>query len=195
LSKWRDSKGNPAGWKVENGYMEVPPRNPPGGGQIYTRDEFGDCQLHVEWCTPNPPTGTGQGRGNSDVFLMGRYGIQILDSYQDQTYPDGQAAAIYGQWPPLVNACRPPGQWQEFEIIFLAPRFENGKLVKPAYFTVLHNGVLVHHHTEVLGPEVHRRLPQYTPHGPKGPIALQDHGNPVRFRNIWVRELKGYDEP
>jgi hypothetical protein len=191
LSHWRGDNG-PAQWKVENGYMEVKP----GTGNITSREEFGDCQLHVEWAAPNPPTGTDQMRGNSGVFLMGRYEVQVLDSYNAKTYPDGQAAAIYGQYPPLVNACRKPGEWQTYDIIFTAPRFSSdGKLVTPAYETVLHNGVVVHNHTEVLGPMAFRALPHYTPHPPKGPISLQDHGCLVRYRNIWVRELKGYDQP
>jgi hypothetical protein len=189
LSKWHDGGGGPARWKVENGAMIA------GGGMIYSRDEFGDCQLHVEWATPTPPQGSDQGRGNSGVFFIGRYEIQVLDSYQNQTYPDGQAAALYGQYPPLVNASRPPGEWQSYDILFTAPRFQDGAVETPAYVTMLHNGVAVHNHTALLGPMVHRQLATYTPHGPRGPIALQDHGQPVRFRNIWIRELKGYDEP
>jgi len=191
LSKWHDGHGGPARWKVEDGAMVIPP----GGGTIFTRDEFGDCQLHLEWATPSPPRGGGQGRGNSGVFLMGRYEIQILDSFQNRTYPDGQAAAIYGQYPPLVNACRPPGEWQSFDGIFTAPRFREGQVETPAYLTLFHNGVVVHNHTAILGGATHRALPVYTPHGPRGPIGLQDHGFPLRFRNIWVRELKDYDQP
>jgi hypothetical protein len=195
LSKWKAANGGPAGWKVEGGAMVVPPPRTPGGGQITTRDEFsGDCQLHVEWATPGQVSGQSQGRGNSGVFLLNRYEIQVLDSYDNKTYPDGQAAAIYGQYPPLVNASRKPGEWQSYDIIFRAPRFKDGQLVTPAYATILHNGVVVHHAVEVLGPMAHRQLPKYTPHGEKGPISLQDHGNPVRYRNIWIRELKGYDE-
>jgi len=194
LSKWRDERGNPSGWKVENGAMVVPPRGTQGGGTIYSRQEFGDCQLHVEFATPTPPSGEGQGRGNSGVLIFGRYEVQVLDSYENKTYPDGQAASIYGQYPPLVNASRKPGEWQAYDIIFTAPRFEGTRLVKPAYETVFHNGVMVHNHAEVIGPMVHRAVASYTPHGPKGPLAFQDHGNPVRYRNIWIRELKGYDE-
>ncbi len=128
------------------------------------------------------------------MLIFGRYEVQVLDSYGNLTYPDGQAAAIYGQYPPLVNASRPPGQWQSFDIIFTAPRFKaDGSLESPAFETVFHNGVLVHNHTAVIGPMAYRRIARYTPHGPKGPIVLQDHGHPVRFRNIWVREIKGYD--
>jgi len=192
LSKWRDGKGNPPSWKVENGYMEVAGK----GGSIFSREEFGDCQLHVEWCAPVPPKGDSQGRGNSGVIIMNQFEIQVLDSYENVTYADGQAAAIYGQYPPLVNACRPPGQWQVYDIAFTAPRWKEGKLEAPAYVTVFHNGVLVHHHTAILGPVQHRNVAKYGSSGPsKGPLQLQDHGNPVRYRNIWYRPLKGYDEP
>ena len=132
--------------------------------------------------------GSGQGRGNSGVYLMDRYEIQILDSYENQTYPDGQAGAIYGQRPPLVNASRAPGEWQTYDIIFEAPRFQGEEVVEPAHVTVIHNGVLVHHRQALLGGTSHRRLAKYGPHGPTGPIKLQDHGNPMRFRNIWVVE-------
>ena len=187
--RWHRGDGQPSRWKVVDGALIAQ-----GGGMV-SRDEFGDCQIHLEFATPDPPRGIDQGRGNSGVIIMGRYEVQVLDSYQNETYPDGQAAAIYGQYPPLVNASRPPGQWQTLDIVFEAPRFANGKLEKPAYLTVLHNGVLVHHHAEVLGSVAHQALPKYEPHGPRGPLVLQDHGNPVRMRNIWVRELKGYDEP
>jgi hypothetical protein len=191
LSHWQTDNGQPPRWKVENGYMVIPKN----GGSLISKDQFGDCQLHVEFSTPNPPQGIDQGRGNSGVIIMGRYEIQVLDNYQNETYPDGQCGSIYGQYPPLVNASRKPGEWQTYDIVFTAPRFENGKLVKPAYATVFHNGVLVHNHAEILGAMAHRALPQYTPHDAKGPLLLQDHGNPVRYRNIWYRELKGYDEP
>jgi hypothetical protein len=191
LSKWKNGNG-PAKWKVQDGYFEVVR----GTGTLETKEEFsGDCQLHVEFSSPNPPRGTSQGRGNSGVFLMGRYEIQVLDSYESKTYPDGQAASIYAQYPPLVNASRRPGEWQTYDILFTGPKFRDGKLIKPAYATVLHNGVVVHNHAELLGPMAHRVLTSYTPHGEKGPVGLQDHGDPVRFRNIWIRELKGYDQP
>lgn len=191
LSRWRSSRdGGPARWKVENGSLEVVP----GTGDIQSLEEFGDCQLHIEWATPAQAKGSDQGRGNSGVFLMGRYEVQVLDSFQNLTYPDGMAAAIYGQYPPLVNACRPPGEWQSYDIVWLAPRFdEQGRLLRPAYITVFHNGVLVHYHTPVLGPMSYRRVPVYRPHPPKGPLLLQDHGHPVRYRNIWYRPLRGYD--
>lgn len=192
LSKWRTGKGQEPTWKVENGYMEVAGK----GGSILTREEFGDCQLHVEWCAPVPPKGDSQGRGNSGVIIMNQFEIQVLDSYENVTYADGQAAAIYGQYPPLVNACRKPGEWQTYDIAFTAPRWKEGKLEAPAYVTVFHNGVLVHNHTAILGPVQHRNLAKYGSSGPsKGPLQLQDHGNPVRYRNIWIRPLKGYDEP
>jgi len=186
LSHWRGQDGGRARWKVENGYMEVVP----GSGNIRSQEAFGDCQLHLEWATPAPATGEGQGRGNSGVFLMGLYEIQVLDSYQNRTYADGQAAAVYGQYPPLVNASRPPGQWQSYDIVFHPPRFDpQGKLLRTARVTVLHNRVLVQDNVELTGPTAHKRRPPYQPHPAKLPLALQDHGNPVRFRNIWVREL------
>jgi hypothetical protein len=191
LSHWRTGNG-PAAWELKDGAIVTGA----GKGELRSREEFGDCQVHVEWSAPTPPRGRDQGRGNSGVLLMGRYEIQVLDCFENLTYPDGQTAAIYGQYPPLVNACRPPGQWQTYDIIFTAPRFKpDGSVETPAYATVLHNGVLVHNHTALLGPMTYRNLAKYTPHGPKGPLALQDHGNPVRYRNIWVRPLKGYDEP
>ena len=192
LSHWVDDKGKPAAWKVEDGALVVTG----GKGAIRSKDEFGDCQLHIEFASPTPPKGRDQGRGNSGVMFFGRYEIQVLDSYESLTYPDGQASAIYGQFPPLVNASRKPGEWQTYDILFTAPRFKpDGSLESPAYVTALHNGVVVHHHTAVVGPMAFRALPKYSAHGPKGPILLQDHGNPVRFRNIWVRDVKGYDQP
>ncbi len=191
LSKWQSGNGRPAGWNVENGYMEVPSRGTSGGGDISTRDKFGDCQLHIEWATPKPSKGSGQGLGNSGVFLFGRYEVQVLNSYQNVTYPDGQAAAIYGQYPPLVNASRKPGEWQVYDILFTAPRFnKKGKLESPATITVLHNGVVVHNHTTLMGSTRHRELAEYSAHGSKGSLRLQDHGDPVRYRNIWIRPLK-----
>jgi hypothetical protein len=186
LSKWSDKAGKPAKWKVENGYMEVVPET----GYIFTRAAFGDCQLHVEFAEPTPPTGESQDRGNSGVFLMGLYEIQVLDSYQNKTYADGQAAAVYGQYPPLVNASRPPGEWQTYDIIFHGPRFtKDGKLLHPARVTVLHNGVLVQDNVLLTGPTANGKRPPYKLHPEKLPLSLQDHGDPVRFRNIWIREL------
>ncbi|MBE3096818.1 MAG: DUF1080 domain-containing protein [Planctomycetes bacterium] len=195
LSKWQDSKGNPCGWKVANGYMECPPAKTPGGGEAVTKDQFGDVQLHLEFCEPTPPKGDSQGRGNSGVFLAGRYEIQVLDGYENPTYADGACASLYGQYPPLVNACRKPGEWQVYDILWTAPRFKDGKLESPAYVTMFHNGVLMHNHAALMGGSGHKTLPKYTPHDAKGPIKLQDHGNPIRYRNIWVRELKAYDQP
>lgn len=190
-SKWVGRDGGPIQWKVENGYMEVVA----GTGNIQTKDHFGDCQLHIEWATPAEVRGEGQGRGNSGVFLMGKYEIQVLDSYNNITYADGHAAAIYGQYPPLVNASRKPGEWQTYDIFFVAPRWEGDKLVSPAYVTVVHNGVLVHHHQEIMGPTGHKIVASYsTPHPPTGPLVLQDHRDPVRYRNIWIRPIGTYDE-
>jgi hypothetical protein len=188
LSRWESEKGGPAKWKVENGYMEVVK----GTGNIQSREKFGDCQLHVEWATPVPAVGESQERGNSGVFLMGKYEIQVLDSYHNRTYADGQAAAVYGQYPPLVNASRPPGQWQTYDIIFHGPRLDSGgKLLRPARVTVLHNGVLVQDNVALTGPTAHGQRPPYEPAPDRLPLALQDHGNPVHYRNIWIRELAG----
>ena len=178
-------------WKVVDGSIEIVPRT----GRLTTKQKFGDCQLHVEWMIPNATTGAGQSPGNSGVELMGRYEIQVLESFDNVTYADGQAASIYGQWPPLVNASRPKGQWNVYDVFFEAPRFEGDKLVKPAYMTVIHNGVMVHHHQEVLGRAIHRRVATYSPHAPEESFSLQDHGQPMRYRNIWIRRLKGYDQP
>jgi hypothetical protein len=187
LSKWKmDKDGSDAAWKVEDGHIEVVPKT----GYMATRDEFGpDFQLHVEFATPNPPSGNSQGRGNSGVFLFGRYEIQVLDSYENPTYADGGATAIYGYMPPQVNASRPPGQWQTYDIICEGPRFVDGKLAKPLVVTVLHNGVVTQNHTALIGETPHKQVGTYHPHPEKGPIKLQDHGNPMRFRNIWIREL------
>ena len=186
LDRWHLGD-KPAPWKIENGAMVIAPKS----GAIASKDEFGDCQIHVEFATPKPATGDSQGRGNSGVMIMGRYEIQVLDSYEAQTYPDGQAAAIYGQYPPLVNASLPPGEWQTYDILFTRPRFQDDGSVKtPAFVTMFHNGVLVHNHDALLGAVAFRAVAKYSKHGPKGPIVLQDHGNPVRFRNIWVRPLE-----
>ena len=187
LSLWAQKDGSAAKWKVENGYFEVVPKT----GELHSKDAFGDCQLHVEFAEPNPPKGEDQDRGNSGVFLMGLYEIQVLDSYQSKTYADGQAAAVYGQYPPLVNASRPPGQWQTYDIIWHGPRFDaDGKLTRPAHVTVFHNGVLTQDNVELTGPTAHHARPPYKPTPEKLPLALQDHNHPVRYRNIWLRELK-----
>ena len=192
LSKWRDAAGGPAKWRTRDGYME----SVPNSGYLLSADKFGDVQLHVEWATPVPASGHGQGRGNSGVFLMGLYEVQVLDSYENETYADGQAAAIYGQYPPLVNACLPPGEWQSFDVVFRRPRFhDDGTVAKPARITVLHNGVLVQDDVEIWGPTAWLQNRPYERHPDKLPISLQDHGNPVRYRNIWLRELREADEP
>ena len=186
LSQWlSDKDGGPAKWKVENGYMETVR----GTGYIRTKQSFGDCQLHVEWASPAKVSGRGQKRGNSGVFLMSNYEVQVLDSYNNKTYPDGMAGAVYGQSPPLVNASRPPGQWQSYDIIFRRPIFKGDKVVKPATMTVLYNGVLVQDNFEIEGTTVWRKRAEYQAHPDKLPIKLQDHENPVRFRNVWIREL------
>ena len=179
LSAW-----NGGAWKLVDGAMEVN-----GTGSIETKEHFGDVQLHVEWRSPARVESESQGRGNSGVFLMGRYEIQVLDSYDNPSYADGQAAAVYGQMPPMVNVCRAPGEWQTYDIAFLAPRFEGDELVSPAVVTVFHNGVLVQHAFELIGATSHRTVATYAPHAATGPISLQDHGNTVQYRNIWVREL------
>jgi len=188
LSAWRSSKtGGPAPWKVENGYFEVVK----GTGGIETRRLFGDCQLHVEWRAPKPPVGKDQDRGNSGIFLMSRYEVQVLDSYQSDTYPDGQAGALYGQYPPLVNATLPPGEWQVYDIVFEGPRFDaRGRVSRVARATVLLNGVVVQNASELTGPTAHKARPPYEVHPDRLPLALQDHDHPVRYRNIWIRDLK-----
>jgi hypothetical protein len=189
LSQWQ-SRGR-GSWKVANGYLEVTP----GSGDLATKQKFGDVQLHVEWAAPAEIRGTSQNRGNSGIFLQGRYEIQVLDSYQNPTYADGQAGALYGQWPPLANATRKPGEWQSYDIVFEAPVFKGGNLVKPAYATVFLNGVLMHNHKELMGPTVHRQLAKYAPQPEEDSLVLQDHQQPVRYRNIWIRRLGGYDQP
>lgn len=189
LANWRSRRGGEARWRVEHGWMEVVP----GTGDIETVEHFGDCQLHVEWASPLEVKGDSQGRGNSGVFLMGRYEIQVLDCWNNPTYADGTTGAIYGQWPPLVNACRKPGEWQMYDIVWEGPRFDGAALVRPARVTVFLNGVLLHHAKELLGATCYRAVARYEPHEPVGPLALQDHSHLVRFRNIWYRPLRGYD--
>jgi hypothetical protein len=184
LSQWRSEGGGAAGWEVKDGVATVN-----GSGDIVTKQPFGDCQLHIEWATPVEVTGEGQGRGNSGVIIQGRYELQVLDSYQNKTYFNGQAGAVYSQYAPLVNVSRKPGEWQSYDVIFHAPRFdENGKLSKPATITVLQNGVLVQDNVEIKGPTANQPT-KYEAHPLKQPLVLQDHGNPVRYRNIWIREL------
>ena len=172
-------------WTVADGAITA------GPGTLRSKEQFGDCQVHIEWASASEVKGDGQGRSNSGVFLMGSYEVQVLDSYENKTYHDGQCGAIYKQHPPLVNACRKPGEWQEYDIIWKAPKFDGeGKLVSPAFITVLHNGVVIQNHFELQGDTPYNRPPAYKAHPETGPITLQYHGNPVRFRNIWVRELK-----
>jgi hypothetical protein len=179
-----DAWNNADNWKIEDGAMIS------GRGDVRTKEAFGDCQLHIEWSAPTPARGRGQGRGNSGVFLMDTYEIQVLDSFDNETYHDGQAGAIYKQTPPQVNAMRPPGEWNTYDIIWTAPRFnDDGSLKSPAYITALHNGVLILNHFELKGDTPFTRPPAYNKHADRMPIRLQDHGNPVRFRNIWIREI------
>jgi hypothetical protein len=186
LSKWESARGGAARWKVVDGVLEVAP----GTGDIHTAQAFGDCQLHLEWAEPNPPREADQSRGNSGVYLMSRYELQVLDSYQNKTYADGQAGAVYGQFPPLVNASLPPGEWQTYDIVFHGPRFAaDGKLLRPARITVLQNGVLVQDNVTLTGPTANGARPPYEAHAEKMPLLLQDHDQSVRFRNIWIREL------
>jgi len=189
LSKWTSTRQDePTKWIVDGGAMSPTPKS----GMIRSKQEFGSCQLHVEFATPKDVKGDGQGRGNSGVFLHGKYEVQVLDSYENKTYPDGQAGALYGRSAPLVNASRKPGEWQSYDIVYHRPIFKDGEVVKRATFTVFHNGVLVQDHVELSGGTDWRgphSISKYEPHGDKGPIMLQDHGNPVLFRNIWVREL------
>jgi hypothetical protein len=198
LSRWvQQGRGNqkgqmvPAAWKVEDGYIE----EVGGTGDLISKEKFGNCQIHLEWMAPPVVVGDSQDRGNSGVLLMHHYEIQVLDSWNNVTYADGQAGAIYGQHPPLVNVSRKPGEWQTYDIIFEAPRFEGEKLAKPAYATVIYNGVVVHHHEQIIGRMVHREVATYAPHAAEEPFALQDHGTKVRYRNIWIRRLKDYDQP
>jgi hypothetical protein len=197
---WTDTRGRPAAWRVNSDelYMECGR----GAGNIRSKDKFADFQLHLEFATPSPPRGTGQGRGNSGVLINGMYEVQVLDSYQDKTYPDGQCGALYGQTPPLVNASKAPGQWQSYDIIFESPRWdENGTVTKRANVTVIQNGVVLHHRREFIGATdgiggvAHTALGAYLrPHAPEVSIELQDHGNPIRYRNIWIRALGNYDQ-
>lgn len=188
LAGWRaaDTTRGDAKWTIDHGDLVVKA----GTGDIATRRGFGDVQLHIEWSAPNPPRGTDQDRGNSGVFLMSTYEVQVLDSYHAATYPDGQAASIYGQFPPLVNAMRPPGEWQVYDIIFHRPHFgAGGKVTAPARVTVFHNGIIVQDDVTILGPTTNGHRTAYSAHPDRLPLQLQDHGHPVRYRNIWAREL------
>ncbi len=190
LEAWENENGDPVEWKLEDGYMEVTPR----GGTIQTKQGFGDCQLHIEWLVVPKEGVSSQNYGNSGVFLMGKYEVQVLNSYNNTTYVDGQASAVYGQYPPIVNASRPPGQWQCYDILFRRPHFDDyGNLEAPAQITVLHNGILVQDHVEPVGSTEWQQRPPYEAHPDKLPLILQDHSQPVRFRNIWIRELEPYE--
>jgi len=193
LSKWVSARnGQDATWPVRDGYFETGA----GSGSIATREKFGDVQLHVEFATPSPGRGSSQDRGNSGVRFMDRYEVQVLDSYENVTYADGQAGAIYGEYPPLVNVARKPGEWQTYDIVFEAPKFNGTTLVAPAYITVFWNGVIVQHRRPVMGSTSATTTQHaYTPHDPELPLTLQDHAHPVRYRNIWIRRLAGYDLP
>ncbi|MGA2118292.1 MAG: DUF1080 domain-containing protein [Bryobacteraceae bacterium] len=198
LSRWNQrGRGADAGkfvdarWKVGGGWFEVAPNT----GDLLSREKFGDCQIHVEWSSPTEIHANSQGRGNSGVLIMSRYEMQVLDAWDNPTYADGQAGAIYGQWPPLVNPARRPGEWNTYDIAFEAPRFDGEKLVRPAFVTLFYNGVIVHNRKEILGAMVYRKVATYTAHGAEEPLMLQDHHNPVRYRNIWVRRVNGYDRP
>ena len=186
LSNWESVKGGPAAWKVGKGYFETVPKT----GYIRTKQAFGDCQLHVEWATPTPPMAKTRIAATAGSFCKDLYEIQVLDSYHNVTYPDGQASAVYGQYPPLVNASRPPGVWQTYDIVFHGPRFDsNGKVLRPATVTVLHNGVLTQDHVAIMGPTMHKQRPPYHVTPEKLPLSLQDHNHPVRYRNLWIREI------
>jgi hypothetical protein len=187
LSGWKSSDSGVARWRLVDGAMEVVP----GTGGIETVREFGDVQVHVEWMAPTPPRGDGQDRGNSGVFFMRQYEVQVLDSYRNETYADGQAGSVYGQYPPLVNPIRPPGEWQSYDIVFRRPRFDSaGQVTRRARMTVFFNGILVQDDVELVGPTSNGERKPYTAHADRLPMSLQDHGHAVRFRNIWVRELE-----
>jgi len=185
LSKWESGNGGPAKWAVKDGVMEVVPSS----GELRTKDKFGDCQLHLEWAAPKEVKGDSQGRGNSGVFLMGVVELQILDSYNNITYADGHAGSVYGVNPPMVNPVRPPGEFQVYDIVFRRPIYKGGQALDPGHVTVFLNGVLIQDHTALEGPTGHMTRSKLRPFPDKGPLALQDHGNPTRFRNIWYREL------
>ncbi len=192
LTHWQSPGGGEPTFTLQDGVMlSTNVKEPKTTKNLESKDQFGDIQLHLEWSEPTPAKGDSQGRGNSGVFLLGRFEIQVLDNFNNATYPDGQCSSVYGQYPPQVNACRPPGEWQTYDIIFTRPRFEEGKLKEPAYVTVMHNGVMTQNHQRVEGPTGHMTVAKYPDNMPdKGPLALQFHGNPVKYRNIWVRPLE-----
>jgi hypothetical protein len=183
---WESAKGGPSPWQIVDGAMVIVPKT----GSIRTKSAFGSMQLHLEFRSPAEVKGDGQGRGNSGVLFMGLYELQVLDSYENKTYVNGQAGSVYKQYAPLVNASRAPGQWQVYDVIWTAPRFsDDGSVVRPARLTVFHNGMLVQNNVELKGPTLYRGAPAYAPHAPKLPLLLQNHGDAVSYRNIWVREL------
>ncbi|MCF7849718.1 MAG: DUF1080 domain-containing protein [Kiritimatiellales bacterium] len=184
FDEWTGKNGN-IPWKLCDGFMEVVPK----AGSISTKRKFGDMQLHFEWAVPSHSEEVAQRKGNSGIYIMGYYEIQIMDAWENTAYPDGMAGAVYGQNPALVNVAKKPGEWQSFDIVFKAPVFKDGTLVSPAYVTVFQNGVLVQNHIEIYGPTAHNKAPSYKAHADKLPFVLQNHGEPVRFRNIWIREL------
>ena len=193
LSHWQSVGGGEPTFTLQDGIMlSSNLKDPKNNKNLESKEKFGDVQLHVEFATPTPPHGDSQSRGNSGVFLMGLYETQVLDNYNNPTYPDGQCASVYGQYPPQVNVCRPPGEWQTYDIIFHHPRYTEGKLSEPAYITVLQNGVVVEDHQRIEGPTGHMFVAKYPdkPLPEKGPLQIQFHGNPVKFRNIWVRPLE-----
>jgi len=184
LDAWIEPK-----WTIKDRCLVAAQKN------LLSRDSFDDCQLHIEWRVPKDRKVKGQSGGNSGVFFMNRYEVQILESFENKTYPDGQAGAMYGQYPPLVNPSAPQGEWQSYDIAFKAPRYEGDKCVSPAILTVFHNGVLIHHGQPYLGPTSHRRVAKYPgKHSEKAPLKLQWHGDPIEFRNIWIREVREYDQ-
>lgn len=187
LAKWTHADSGTAKWRMVDGAFEVVPNS----GTLTTRNTFGDVHLHIEWMSPLPAVGADQDRGNSGVFFGGSYEIQILDSYQNDTYADGQAASVYGQYPPLVNASRPPGEWQSYDIVYHRPRFDAaGTVLSPARFSVTHNGMDVQKDVALVGPTSNGSRMPYVAHPDRMPISLQDHGHPVRFRNIWLHNLE-----
>jgi len=195
MSHWQAEGGGEPTFTLQDGVMlSSNLKDPKNNKYLESKDRFGDVQVHVEWSEPTPASGSSQGRGNSGVFLMGKFEIQVLDNFNNPTYPDGQCSAIYGQYPPQVNVCRPPGEWQTYDIVFTHPRYEGSEVKEPAYVTVLQNGVLTQNHQRIEGPTGHMIVAKYPSSFPeKGPLQLQFHGNPIRYRNIWVRPLKALE--